>query len=200
VLLRSKNLGTTKRLLLGDENKMGRKIEVINYDPSWIADFETESAMLARIFGQRLVEIQHIGSTSVPNLLAKPIIDILIVLDHTDDIDSFNSFMETLGYRVRGECLDATIPGTPGRFYFTKETNGVRSHHVHIYAKGHSDILDKLAFRDYLRAHESVALAYADLKRSLAVDHRFDNIGYMRGKDAFVKSVLVDARRWYATR
>ena len=178
---------------------MGRKIEVIDYDPRWLAEFETESTMLARIFGDRLADIQHIGSTSVPNLAAKPIIDILIVLDHTDDIDSFNPFMEGLGYRVRGECLDVIIPGTPGRFYFTRETNGVRSHHVHICAKGHAEIPDKLAFRDYLRAHKNVALAYADLKRRLALDHHFDNIGYMRGKDAFVKSVLADARRWFAT-
>jgi len=183
-----------------ENNNVGRRIEVIDYDPHWIADFQRESAMLARIFNHRVVDIQHIGSTSVPNLAAKPIIDILIVLDHTDDIDSFNRFMEALGYRVRGECLDAIVPGTPGRFYFTRETNGVRSHHVHICAKGHADILDKLAFRDYLRAHETVARGYADLKRRLAIEHRFDNIGYMRGKDAFVKSVLANARRWYATR
>jgi GrpB-like predicted nucleotidyltransferase (UPF0157 family) len=179
---------------------MGRKIEVVDYDRQWKTAFEMEAAMLARIFGQRLVNIQHIGSTAVPGLAAKPIIDILIVLDHTDDIDSFNPSMEAQGFSVRGECLDAPVPGTPGRFYFTKETNGVRSHHVHIYAQGHGDILDKLAFRDYLRANESVALAYADLKRRLGVDHRFDNIGYMRGKNGFVKSVLVDAWRWYATR
>ena len=178
---------------------MGRKIEVVAYDPHWIAEFEKESAMLAQIFGQRLLDIQHIGSTAVPNLAAKPIIDILIVLDSTGDINSFNSFMEALGYRVRGECLDAIIPGTPGRFYFTKETNGIRSHHVHIYATGHADILEKLAFRDYLRAHESVALKYAELKRRLAMDNRFDNVGYMRGKDGLVNSVLEDARRWYTT-
>jgi GrpB-like predicted nucleotidyltransferase (UPF0157 family) len=176
---------------------MGRRIDVVDYDPRWIEAFEMESAMLTRIFGQRLVDIQHIGSTAVPNLAAKPIIDILIVLNNTDDIDSFNPSIEALGYRVRGECLDATIPGTPGRFYFTKETSGVRSHHVHICAQGHAEILDKLSFRDYLRAHESVALTYAELKRRLAVDHRFDSIGYVRGKDAFVKSVLADARRWY---
>jgi GrpB-like predicted nucleotidyltransferase (UPF0157 family) len=179
---------------------MGRRIDVVEYDRQWIAAFEMEAAMLARIFGQRLADIQHIGSTAVPGLAAKPIIDLLIVLDHTEDIDSFNPSMEALGYRVRGECLDAPVPGTPGRFYFSKDTNGVRSHHVHICAKGHREILDKLAFRDYLRANESVALAYADLKRRLAVDHHFDNIGYMRGKDDFIKSVLGDARRWYATR
>jgi GrpB-like predicted nucleotidyltransferase (UPF0157 family) len=178
---------------------MGRRIDVIDYDSRWIEAFEREAAMLAEVFRERLAEIHHIGSTSVPGLAAKPIIDILIVLDHTNDIDSFNPSMEALGYRVRGECLDAPVPGTPGRFYFSKETNGVHSHHVHVCASRHQEILDKLAFRDYLRANEGVALAYADLKQRLAVDNRFDNIGYMRGKDDFVKSVLADARRWYVT-
>jgi GrpB-like predicted nucleotidyltransferase (UPF0157 family) len=82
---------------------MGRRIDVIDYDPQWIEAFEREAAMLARIFGER-AQIHHIGSTSVPGLAAKPIIDILIVLDHTKDIDSFNSSMEALGYRVRGSA------------------------------------------------------------------------------------------------
>src|SRR6185369_17637403 len=116
---------------------MTRVIEVVDYDPLWIIAFEKEAAILKTIFGERVVELHHIGSTAVRDLDAKPIIDILIVLDHTDDINSFNRAMEDAGYRVRGECLDATIPGTPGRFYFTKETNGVRSHHVHVYARGH---------------------------------------------------------------
>jgi GrpB-like predicted nucleotidyltransferase (UPF0157 family) len=77
---------------------MGRRIDVVDYDPQWIAFFEMEAAMLARIFGQRLADIQHIGSTAVPSLAAKPVIDILIVLDHTNDIDSFNPSMEALGY------------------------------------------------------------------------------------------------------
>jgi GrpB-like predicted nucleotidyltransferase (UPF0157 family) len=176
---------------------MTRLIEVVDYDPNWIGAFEKEAAMLISIFGERLVDIHHIGSTSIPHLPAKPVIDILVVLDDTSDINSFNSAMEALGYRVRGECLDAIIPGTPGRFYFTKETNGVRSHHVHVCAKGHQEIFDKLAFRDYLRIHGDVAAAYAGVKRSAAGDHRFDNIGYMRAKDNFVKAALADARRWY---
>ena len=105
---------------------MARIIEVVHYDSLWIAAFEKEAAVLNSVFGQRVVEMHHIGSTSVPGLDAKPIIDILVILDHTDDINSFDRAMEDVGYRVRGECLDATIPGTPGRFYFTKETNGVR--------------------------------------------------------------------------
>jgi len=176
---------------------MPRVIEVVDYDPAWIAAFEKEAATLNAVFGQRVVAMHHIGSTAVPCLDAKPIIDILVVLDHTDDINSFDRAMEGLGYRVRGECLDATIPGTPGRFYFTKETNGVRSHHVHVYAKGHWEIADKLAFRDYLRAHTSKAAEYGELKRRSAAEYRFDNIAYMRAKDGFVKTTLLEARRWY---
>ena len=106
--------------------------------------------------------------------------------------------MERLGYRVRGECLDAEIPGTPGRFYFTKNSGETRTHHVHACAAGHSEIADKLAFRDYLRAHPQRAAEYGALKQRLALEHRHDNIGYMRGKDAYIRSVLDDARRWSA--
>lgn len=178
---------------------MARVIEVVDYDPLWVAAFEKEAAILNAIFGHRVVEVQHIGSTSVPGLDAKPIIDILVVLDNTNDINSFGRAMEDVGYRVRGECLDAPIPGTPGRFYFTKETNGVRSHHVHVYAKGHGDIFDKLVFRDYLCAHKDKAVAYGELKRRIAAQYRYDNIGYMTAKDGFVKSILLEARRWHAT-
>jgi GrpB-like predicted nucleotidyltransferase (UPF0157 family)/catechol 2,3-dioxygenase-like lactoylglutathione lyase family enzyme len=175
-------------------------MEIVDLDPNWISAFEKEAAMLRSIFGERLIDVHHIGSTAVPRLPAKPIIDILVVLDDTSDINSFNSAMEALGYRVRGECLDAPVPGTPGRFYFSKETNGVRSHHVHVCAKGHQEIFDKLAFRDYLRMHEDVAAAYVGVKRRAAVEHRFDNIGYMHAKDGFVKAALADARRWYETK
>ena len=68
---------------------------------------------------------------------------------------------------------------------------------MHVCAKGHSEIFDKLAFRDYLRAHSNTAAAYGELKRRIAPQYRFDNIGYMKAKDDFVKSTLVEARRWY---
>jgi GrpB-like predicted nucleotidyltransferase (UPF0157 family) len=176
---------------------MSRVIEVVDYDPVWIAAFEKEAAILNAVFGRRVIEVHHIGSTAVPALEAKPIIDILVVLDDTDDINSFDRAMEDIGYRVRGECLDAPIPGTPGRFYFSKETNEVPSHHVHVCARGHSEIVDKLAFRDYLRTHSDKAAACGELKRRITRQFRFDNIGYMHAKAGFVKSTLLEARRWY---
>ena len=175
---------------------MTRVIEVKPYDAGWPLAFEVEAAALARVFGDSLVAIHHIGSTSVPGLLAKPIIDILVVLTETETIDRFSSAMEGCGYRVRGECLDAVIPGTPGRFYFSKDTDGVRTHQVHVCALGHAEIADKLAFRDYLRAHPHRAIAYESLKQRLALAYRHDNIGYMRSKDAFIKTILDEARTW----
>lgn len=81
---------------------MSRLIEVVEYEPVWIEAFEKEAATLNAVFGLRVVEVHHIGSTSVPGLDAKPIIDILVVLDDTDDISSFDRAMENVGYRVRG--------------------------------------------------------------------------------------------------
>jgi GrpB-like predicted nucleotidyltransferase (UPF0157 family) len=176
---------------------MARSIDVVTHDPAWPAAFAMEAARIADVFGSRLRQMHHVGSTAVPGLHAKPIIDILVVLDDTDTIDVFNPAMEALGYRVRGECLEAIVPGTPGRFYFSKNAGGVRTHQVHVCAEGHPEIAAKLAFRNYLRAHSEAAATYGRLKHELAAAHRFDNISYMRGKDAFVKSTLEDAmHRW----
>ena len=178
---------------------MGRTIEVVEHDSRWNAEFDRESAKLVDVFGDALVSIHHVGSTSIAGLAAKPIIDILVVLKETKTIDRFSAPMQSLGYRVRGECLDAEIPGIPGRFYFSKDTDGKRTHHVHACAVGHSEIRDKLAFRDYLRSHPQVAAQYGAMKQQLAIEHRHDNVGYMRGKEAFIRSTLSDARKWAET-
>ena len=177
---------------------MGRIIEVVPHDArAWRAAFAREARALEHVFGEALVAIHHIGSTSISGLPAKPIIDLLVVLRETATIGRFSNAMEDLGYRVRGECLDAEVPGTPGRFYFSKDQRGIRTHHTHACAIGHVEIADKLTFRDYLRAHPRRAAAYGALKQDLARRYRQNNIGYMRGKDAFIRTVLDDARQWW---
>ena len=179
---------------------MVRSIEVVDFDPTWHVAFDHEAAALARVFAPVLVGLHHIGSTSIPLLPAKPIIDILVVLRETDTIARFDRAMEALGYRVRGECLDAEVPGTPGRFYFSKDAQGERTHQVHACAAGHPEVVDKLAFRDYLRAHPQEAAVYGELKRRLALDYPHDIVGYIRGKEPFIKLLLEDARHWYSAR
>ena len=175
---------------------MVRTIEVLPHDTVWESAFVQESRALEQVFAPALIAIHRIGSTSVRDLAAKPIIDILVVLHETDTIARFSNAMEALGYQVRGECLDAEIPGTPGRFYFSKNRGETRTHHVHVCAVGHPEIADKLAFRDYLRAHPSRAAEYGALKERLALRHRQDSIGYMHGKDNFIRTVLQEAREW----
>jgi GrpB-like predicted nucleotidyltransferase (UPF0157 family) len=174
---------------------MGRTIEVVDQTPEWSALFEKEAAHLAVIFGTQLVAVHHIGSTAIAGIKAKPIIDILVVIKHIKTIETFNAPMQQLGYRPRGECLDNPIPGTPGRFYFSKDAD-VRTHQVHVCQEGHEDIEDKLAFRDYLRAHREEAEEYSRLKEHLAAEHRHDSVGYIQGKDAFVRGIIAKALIW----
>ena len=175
---------------------MARVIEVVAYDAKWPVAFDAEATTMRDVFGTRALAIEHIGSTAVPGLDAKPIIDVLVVLDSTDDIASFSSAMEALGYRVRGECLDAEIPGTPGRFYFSKDHGDVRTHQVHVCRVGHPQVSDLLAFRDYLRTHPPIARAYEAVKQQAAGEHRDTITGYMRQKAAFMTDTIRAARHW----
>lgn len=175
---------------------MRRTIEVVDQTPEWSVLFEKEAAHLAVVFGTQLAAIHHIGSTAIPGIKAKPIIDVLVVIKQIETIETFNAPMQQLGYRPRGECLENPIPGTPGRFYFSKDTAGVRTHQVHVCPEGHADIADKLAFRDYLRAHREEAEEYSRLKERLAAEHRHDIVGYIQGKDAFVQGMIAQAQVW----
>jgi GrpB-like predicted nucleotidyltransferase (UPF0157 family) len=175
---------------------MMRIIEVVAHRPEWAADFVAESRRLRDVFGSRALTIDHIGSTAVVGLAAKPVIDILVVLDSTADIGVFSSGMRQLGYVVRGECLDAEIPGSVGRFYFSKDVAGHRTHQVHAYAAGHAEISDLLVLRDYLRAHPSAAKEYARVKIESVAHSSEGSVGYMRAKANTVRALLASARQW----
>jgi len=175
---------------------MGRRIDVVEHSPKWATLFAAEADRLASVFGSQLVAVHHIGSTAIPGIKAKPVIDILVEVRDIGEIESFTESMTALGYRPRGECLDNPVPGTPGRFYFSKDTDGVRSHQVHVCQEGHFDIRDKLLFRDYMTAHPSDARKYSAMKETLAREFRHDTVGYIRGKDEFVKGAIARARIW----
>ncbi len=137
---------------------MLRKICVVSHDALWPERFAAESAALAAAFGGRATEIQHVGSTSVPGLPAKPIIDILVVTDDIGQVDSLNPALIVLGYEPQGEY------GIPGRRFFTKGGDVKRSHHVHVFQQDHPEVSAMLDFRDYLRAHPRQAAEYGRLK------------------------------------
>jgi GrpB-like predicted nucleotidyltransferase (UPF0157 family) len=148
-----------------------------------------------RRVGRQPLEIQHIGSTAIPGIYAKPVIDMLAVVVDIAAMDGRNAQMRSLGYEPKGEF------GIPGRRYFYRNNPaGIRTHQIHAFAKGSPHIARHLAFRDFLRAHPKIALEYSELKRRLADAHPNDIEAYMDGKDAFIKETEAKALAWLAAR
>jgi GrpB-like predicted nucleotidyltransferase (UPF0157 family) len=169
---------------------MLRRIRVVSPDERWPDRFAAESAALASAFGGRATEIHHVGSTSIPGLPAKPIIDILVVVDDIGQVDVLNPVLIALGYEPQGEY------GIPGRRFFTKGGDVKRSHQVHVFQHDHPEVSAMLDFRDYLRSHPSQAAEYGRLKERVAVLCGDDIRAYNAGKDAFVKELIRQARIW----
>ncbi|MGE8077393.1 GrpB family protein [Peribacillus loiseleuriae] len=167
-----------------------RKVEVKPYNETWFSMFEEEANELHEIFGPEIIEIHHIGSTSVNGLQAKPIIDIMPVVRDINRIDEFNTAMYTIGYESKGEN------GIFGRRYFQKGGDN-RTHHVHIYELDNPEIERHLAFRDYLRVHPDGAKKYGDLKEELSQRFPYEIESYIKGKDQLALEIERKAVAWY---
>jgi GrpB-like predicted nucleotidyltransferase (UPF0157 family) len=167
-----------------------RKVEVFSHNENWKLMFSEEERKLKTIFGNEIVHIYHIGSTSVPELKAKPIIDILPVVRDIHIVDDLNDEIENIGYESKGEN------GIPGRRYFQKGGDK-RTHHVHIYQVGSYEIKRHLAFRDYLLFHPEVKKRYGQLKEKLVDKFPYDIESYISGKEQLVKEIEVKALEWY---
>jgi GrpB-like predicted nucleotidyltransferase (UPF0157 family) len=168
---------------------MPEPVVIVDYDPAWPGRYEALRAPLAEALDGLAVEIVHVGSTSVPGLAAKPVIDLNIVLRSEGDLPTVVERLARLGYAHEGDL------GIVGREAFATPP-GYSAHHHHLYVcapdwGGHGD---QIAFRDYLRAHPSAARAYARLKRSLAARHRNNRGAYVNAKAGFVAAVLKRAR------
>lgn len=168
-----------------------RIIEVVEYDPRWAEAFRAESAAIQSVLDGLDIRLHHIGSTSVPGLMAKPVIDILIEATDVADLDRYNDAMRSIGYLSKGEF------GIPGRRFYLKGLYD-RTHHIHAFNHGTPDVIRHLAFRDYLIAHQSVADEYGVLKATIADTCCNDNDAYCEGKAAFVQDHEKKALVWQA--
>lgn len=159
-----------------------RLIEVVEYNPHWPQLYEQEVALIAAALGDTLLKAHHIGSTAVPGLAAKPVIDIILVVSCLSQLDDKAPLLEPLGYTAKGEN------GIPGRRYFQKGGNQ-RSHHIHAFLPDDPHIQRHLAFRDYLKAHPSVAGEYAEVKRQAAKACAHDSALYGELKSEFIERI-----------
>ena len=161
------------------------------YSPQWPRQFEEEAARLRALLGEEIVTIHHIGSTSVPGLAAKPVIDLLPLVRDIHRMDELTPMMQAAGYRAWGEY------GLPGRRYFNKDRGEVRTHNIHIYQADNPDVDRHLAFCAYLRAHGDVCQEYEALKRQVYAMHPADIAAYNNGKNEWIKRIEQVAMAWY---
>jgi GrpB-like predicted nucleotidyltransferase (UPF0157 family) len=172
-----------------------RKVEVVPHDPRWRDASEAEAKHVVAALGENVVAIHHIGSTAIPDIYAKPVVDLLVEVRDVTEVDGRSSAMESLGYEVMGEY------GIPGRRYFRKDTReGIRTHNIHAFEASSAEVERHLAFRDYMIAHPGDAQRYSELKRKLAEEHPLSFEEYMDGKDDLIKEMDRRAAQWRASR
>jgi GrpB-like predicted nucleotidyltransferase (UPF0157 family) len=159
----------------------GTPIAVVDYDPAWRSQFESEKERIILALGELLVAIEHGGSTAVPGLAAKPVIDMWAALRGPLSPMQIGA-MAGIGYEHFGEY------GIADRDYFVKSTPPLC--HLHCYPVGHPDWNRHLAFRDWLRTHPEGARAYGRVKRELAIRFTGDRMAYTEAKSDFIEAAL----------
>ena len=160
-----------------------RRIIVVEYDPAWPATFDDLRARVWTVVGDLALAIEHMGSTAVPGLAAKPIIDMTVVVPSAEDVPQAIERLATLGYVHRGNL------GIEGREVL-RSLLDLPAHHLYVCPAGSLGLLNPLAVRDYLRTHPEVARAYGELKKSLAAEFPHDIDSYVSGKTDFILSIL----------
>lgn len=163
------------------------EVVIVDYNPTWPALFEQEKARLLAVAGPWIEDIQHVGSTAIPGLAAKPIIDIMIAIYDLNDVEKCVAPIESLGYGYMGEY------GLPERHFFRKPPPDGwqgRTHHIHMVLKGSNQWINQVSFRDYLCTHPEAREEYQDLKRALAQQYGNDREGYTDAKQEFIFSIL----------
>jgi len=167
-----------------DENA---PIEVVLYDPAWPSKFEEERAVLEGLLGHWVVaDIEHVGSTAVPGLAAKPVIDIMVPVESLEASRGSIEAASHAGYLYWPYKADVM-------HWFCKPSAAHRTHHLHIIPFESPLWFDRLRFRDALRSNSELAERYAELKLHLAKRYRYDREAYTEGKGDFVTAVLAGA-------
>lgn len=165
-------------------------VHLVPPDPRWVSLFEEEATLIRGLIGPWIIGgVHHVGSTAVPGLDAKPILDIAV------GVETLTASRPCIGLLSGLQYLYA--PYRPDEMHwFCKPGPGRRTHHLHLIPTESPLLADEIAFRDYLRAHPARAAEYAALKRRLCIEYARDREAYTEGKSAFVKTTTDLARAW----
>jgi GrpB-like predicted nucleotidyltransferase (UPF0157 family) len=157
-------------------------IEIVDYDEQWPTEFQRLRERLLAALAPLAAQVEHVGSTAVPGLAAKPKLDVGVVVS-AEDVEAAIQRLGAIGFEHQGDL------GVPGREALKGPDDG-NAYHVYVYAENSEPLRAHLAFRDHLRTHPETASAYAELKRDLAARFVTDRDGYTRAKSAFIQRVL----------
>jgi GrpB-like predicted nucleotidyltransferase (UPF0157 family) len=166
-------------------------VELVPYDPRWPAAFQAEADRLVTALRSPSFTIEHVGSTAIPGLGGKPVVDLMLGAPSLSAIDARRPAIESLGY----EYLPHQEAVIPGRRFFVKCVGDRRAFHLHAVQAGSAFWIEHLAFRDRLRGDPGLAAAYHGVKTDLARRYRHDREAYASGKSAFISTVLASVER-----
>jgi GrpB-like predicted nucleotidyltransferase (UPF0157 family) len=173
----------TVEAVLAETPSTRSPVVVADYDDAWPAFFEELARPVREAVADLGAEVEHVGSTSVPGLAAKPVIDIDVVVPRAEDVPTAVERLRAVGYVYQGD------KGITGREAFMWP-RGARPHHLYVVVARRQPHADHVQFRDHLRQHPAAAEDYAELKKALAERHRDDPLGYMDAKSDFIAGVL----------
>lgn len=177
-----------------EKNSMALKrgiVELAEYNSNWKREYENEEELLKEVLGDRIIEIHHIGSTSIEGLKAKPVIDILVVINSLEEITDIEEMLKPYGYENRGQ------QGVSDRYFFAKGPEGARSHYIHFAQPNSKTYYNQVYFKKYLIEHPEYIKKYCDLKQKLALKYANERPKYTAGKNEFITSVISLAKEEY---
>ena len=168
-------------------------VRLLAYSPEWKELFEKEAALLRFLMGSAIQKVEHIGSTSITGMSAKPIIDLVAVVQSLNEARVWITALHSLGYEYRPNDTVAD------RIFFAKGPRISRTHHLSLTEITSNFYTEKILFRDYLRCHRDAFAEYLTLKRELALQYPNDRESYTAGKRAFVERIIRSARMHSST-
>jgi GrpB-like predicted nucleotidyltransferase (UPF0157 family) len=169
-------------------------VRIVGYDPSWPVLAAEELRRIGQALGAAAARLEHVGSTAVPGLAAKPIVDLQLSVGALEPRARYVEPLERLGY------MFAPAPEAPDYHFFAKPPERPRSHHLHVCEVGSHHELRHLAVRDFLRSHDDEAARYAALKRRVVERHPQDRLAYIEGKEDYVVGLEARAVAWARAR
>jgi len=170
---------------------INKKYSIEEYDPTWVEKFDAIKKILQIIFGENALAIEHVGSTSIAGMKAKPIIDVLVVVKAMEPFEIEKQKMQELGYQYQKNYL------RENSLFFYQNIDGIRIENIHVFPVGHEKISEFIDTRDYLKTHPDSVRRYEELKERLYKEYPNDYISYRKGKDEFLSIELAqEVKRW----